>query len=143
MTLSHSCVAAGVLSESNTVSGFITRADTAQLVVKALFSKKTDGKVCRAAPLACDSTCLMAAVSLPCAYGSTPRVVCVVCVWFLCVIPCLFCVLLTCVSSLLVADVFPAAALCRFYLLLTRPRHGVQLSPSACRSHESQVEQSI
>lgn len=35
----------GVLTEDSSVSGAITREDTATLVVKALFSSKTDNKV--------------------------------------------------------------------------------------------------
>ena len=36
----------GVLTEDNTVCGAIHREDVADLIVKALFSKETDGKVC-------------------------------------------------------------------------------------------------
>lgn len=36
---------AGTLTESTSTSGHISRADVAQCVVKALFSKKADGKV--------------------------------------------------------------------------------------------------
>mmetsp|Transcript_34579 Transcript_34579/g.87460 ORF Transcript_34579/g.87460 Transcript_34579/m.87460 type:complete len:266 (-) Transcript_34579:262-1059(-) len=35
----------GVLTESTSTSGYVTRADVAQCVVKALFSKKADGKI--------------------------------------------------------------------------------------------------
>lgn len=35
----------GVLTEDNTVCGAIHREDVADLIVKALFSKETDGKV--------------------------------------------------------------------------------------------------
>lgn len=39
------CPAAGILSESNKISGSISREDVAALAIKALLSKKADGKV--------------------------------------------------------------------------------------------------
>jgi hypothetical protein len=39
------CVPAAFLSESTSISGSITRDDVAALAIKALLSKKADGKV--------------------------------------------------------------------------------------------------
>ena len=63
----------GVLTEDNKVCGAIHREDVADLIVKALFSDKADGKVCHSAHLLGQGASPTPQVSILCYPGESSR----------------------------------------------------------------------